>query len=74
MSEVFGQKVLRSIPPEVSQGLVSGLCKLYGGTIRWAPVTAKGGQIVCLLVPTKSFISSLEASASTLIAPAGNVY
>ncbi|EKD55892.1 MAG: hypothetical protein ACD_59C00005G0001, partial [uncultured bacterium] len=30
MIEVFGHRVLRSIPPEVSQGLVSGMYKLYG--------------------------------------------
>jgi len=74
MIEVFGHRVLRSIPPEVSQGLVSGMYKLYGGAIRWAPVTAKGGQIVCLLVPTKSFVNSLEGTAPALFANVGNVY
>lgn len=73
MIEVFGQRVLRSIPPEVAQGLVSGMYKLYGGVIRYAPGTAKAGQIICHLVPTKSLIGSLEM-ASALFASAGMAF
>jgi len=74
MIEVIGHSVLRSIPPEVAQGLVSGMYKLYGGVIRYAPGTAKAGQIICHLIPTKSFISSIGVAAPALLAAAGSTF
>ncbi|MEA5498599.1 MAG: hypothetical protein WAN66_13180 [Limnoraphis robusta] len=45
-----GWTVVRSIPPEVIMGLITGKYKDYGGVIRWAAGTENAGQIVRHLV------------------------
>jgi hypothetical protein len=51
---LYGMTVARGIPLEVYEGLTTGLYKLHGGVIRWAPGTEFGGQIVRHLIPLAS--------------------